>query len=149
MWTQEQRGILKITVSGKEYLLDPMPLVRRYRAGAKKVGDEAFKKGIQMMLSGEETPGVADLIMPVIRDTLQWPAFNPEENTGHLESECLIAFTQFIEWLVESKKKDETLLSSAGSTGDSAETPPTPNTAASSSAETLSNPEGPGPQQSA
>lgn len=139
MWTDEQRGILTLSVRGEVLKVDPLPMVRRYRAGVKRVGNDAFSEGLRQLLGGEETPGIADIIMPVLRDTMGWKPF---DQGGYTEQEVLIGFTQFLEWLVDSKKKDGSLPSSAGSAGDSAEIPATTNTPVSVSAGELSNPEG-------
>ena len=144
MWSEEQRGIVTIKVRGEEKKLDPMPLWRRYQAGVKRIGPEAFEKGLKMMLAGEETPDVANLCMPVITDTFGWKTFTEDSANGYTEEELLVAFTQFIEWVVQSKKKDESLPSVSGQDGASDEIQPTPSTLPSSFAEELSNPGEPG-----
>lgn len=144
MWTEEQRGILTINVRGETKKLDPMPLYRRYRAGLQRVTEEAFRKSFQDMMRGSESPGEAMIVMPVIREVFGWKSFEEDAEHGYTEEEMLVAFTQFLEWLITSKKKEESLLSSAGPAGDSAESPVTPSTAPSSFAEGLSSPAEPG-----
>lgn len=144
MWSEQERGIVTITVRGETAKLDPMPLWRRYQAGLKRVGPEAFQRGLKMMLAGEDTPDVAGLCLPVITETFNWKTFTEDSANGYTEEELLVAFTQFIEWVVQSKKKDESSPSSAGSAGDSGETPATTNTLPSSSAEALSSQDEPG-----
>lgn len=144
MWSEQERGIVTIAVRGEEKKLDPMPMWRRYQAGIKRVGPEAFKNGLNMMLTGEDSPDVASLCMPVITETFGWKTFTEDSANGYTETELLVAFTQFLDWVVESKKKDENSPSSAGSDGASDATPPTSSTLPSSSAEELSNPDDPG-----
>lgn len=149
MWTEEERGILTLKVRGETHKLDPTPLWRRYKQGLRRVTYEAFQEGLKQILRGEETPQLADLCMPVIRETLGWKSFAEDAEHGYTEEELLVAFTQFIEWLVTSKKKAESLPSSVGPAGDSVETPPSPSTAPLSSVETSSSPEEPGKLQPA
>jgi len=149
MWTEQQRQILCLEVSGKKIRLDPMPVLRRYRDATKRVGSETFSEAVKEVLSGNDTQPLISLVMPVIRETFNWKSFDEDNENGYTESEMLIAFTQFIEWMVESKKKDENLPSSAGQAGDSGEIPVTPNTAESSSAVASSNHDAPGLMQSA
>ncbi len=150
MWTTDEQEILTLNVSGKVYKYDPMPMQRRYRAAMRRVGDKAFSEGLKQMLSGTETPEVAALVMPCIKETLGWVAFDEDNEKGHTETAMIVAFTQFIEWLIESKKKEETLPSSSVLDAPStSEIAPTPSIAVLSSAETSSNPEGLGLLQSA
>lgn len=149
MWTDEERGILVLKVRGETHKIDPTPLWRRYKQGLKRVTYEAFQEGLRQILRGEETPELAALCMPVMKDTLGWKSFAEDVEHGYTEEEILVAFTQFIEWLVNSKKKGESSPSSAGPAGDSVETPPSPSTAPSSSAETSSSPAEPGSMQPA
>jgi hypothetical protein len=149
MWTDEQRGILTLTVRGESIKVDPMPFVRRYRNGQRRVGNAAFADGLKQMLSGEESLEVAALIFPVIKDTLGWPSFDEDKEKGYTQDEMMVAFTQFIEWLIDSKKKGENSPSSAGSDGASDATPAMASGAASSTTEMSSNPVVPGQPQSA
>lgn len=149
MWSEEDRGILTLRVRGETIKVDPLPLWRRYNHGLKRVTAEAFNAGLQQMLKGEETPQLADLCMPVIRETLGWKSFSEDAEKGYTEEELLVAFTQFIEWLVYSKKKVGSSPPSAGSDGASGGTPPTTSSVPSSSAGESSNPEGLGNMQPA
>jgi hypothetical protein len=142
MWNEQERKILTITVSGKVHKLDPMPLVRRYREESRKMGREVFAEAVKTVLDGEETDAMAKQVLPIMYRVIEWKPYDGE--TGYLESEVLDAFTQFLEWLVEVKKKEESSLSSVGQAGDSAGTPTTANTAGSALPETSSKAEEPG-----
>lgn len=140
MWNETERQILTITISGRTHKFDPLPLLRRYRAGVRKMGEEIFPEALQTISQGDETPELAAKFYPILYEIMGWKAFEHDEAEGYTQGEVLAGLTQFLVWLVESKKKDETLPSSVISAGDSGETPLMPNTADSSSAAPLSNP---------
>lgn len=143
MWNEEQRSILRITVSGKEHKLDPLPVIRRYRGETRKAGPEVFSEAIKKVLEGEETEELAKFVLPVIYRVLQWKPFSEDPEDGYTEREAIEGFVQFIEWLLDSKKKDESLLSSSVSDAPStSEIAATASSSSLDSAETLSNPEG-------
>jgi hypothetical protein len=149
MWNEDQRQILKIELSGRVHHLDPLPVLRRYRTGVRKMGDEIFTEALKSALEGDETPQLADAFYPILYEIMAWKPFDADNAEGYTQGEVLAGLTQFLGWLVESKKKGETSPFSAISAGDSAATPPTPSTADSSSADPSSNPEGPGSTPSA
>jgi hypothetical protein len=142
MWNEQERKILTITVSGKVHKLDPMPLVRRYREESRKMGREVFAEAVKTVLDGEETDAMAKTVLPIMYRVFEWKPYDNE--TGYLESEVLDAFTQFLEWLVELKKKEENSLSSVGPAGGSVAIPITANTAGSALPEMSSKAEEPG-----
>jgi len=138
----DDKNILKLKVNGEDRQYDPMPFVRRYRSAVKRVTQDVFSEGIQTILQGEGTQQLAEVIMPVVYETIGFKPFDHDQVNGLIEVEALNVFTQFIDWLVDSKKKDESSPSSAGPAGGSEEIPVTPSIAPLSSAETSSNPEG-------
>jgi len=144
MWNEQERKILTITVSGKVHKLDPMPLVRRYREESRKMGREIFAEAVKTVMEGEETDAMAKTVLPIMYRVLDWKPYSEDNEAGYLESEVLDAFTQFLEWLVELKKKGENSPSSAGPAGDSAEIHDTKSIAVSASPEVSSKVEEPG-----
>jgi hypothetical protein len=149
MWNEDQRQILKIEISGRVLNLDPLPVLRRYRAGVRKMGDEIFTEALKTALEGDETPQLAEAFYPILYEIMAWKPFDTDQEHGYTQGEVLAGVTQFLSWLVESKKKGETSPSSATSAGASDATLPTPSIADSSSAGPSSNPEGPGSTPSA
>lgn len=149
MWNEEQRQILTVTVGGRAHKLDPMPVLRRYRAAVRKVGETAFAAGLESVLKGEDTPEGAAILFPLLYGVMDWPSLQDDPEKGYTESEVLDGVSQFLAWIVESKKKAENSPSSVPSAGDSDAIPATPSIADSSSAEALSNPEGLGQPTSA
>jgi hypothetical protein len=144
MWNDTERNILTIVVSGKVHTLDPLPVLRRYREENRKMGGAIFADAVKEVLNGEETVALASTVLPMMGRVLDWKPFDPEAKEGYLEAEIINGFTQFLEWLIESKKKGENSQSSAGLAGDSGATPTTASIAVSSSAEASSKAEGPG-----
>ncbi|HQR07032.1 MAG TPA: hypothetical protein PLN21_09430 [Gemmatales bacterium] len=144
MWNEHERKILTVVTSGKAHKLDPMPLVRRYREESRKMGREIFAEAVKTVLEGEETDAMAKTVLPIMYRVLDWKPFSEDSENGYLESEVLEAFTQFLEWLVDLKKKEENSPSSAGQAGGSEETQATASIAVSSSAEASSKAEEPG-----
>ena len=145
MWADEERRILHLTIAGDKHRLDPMPMLRRYRLAVKKIGSEAFQSALQQITSGGEAADTAAaLVLPVVKEALQFPTFAEDAEKGYTEEELLTAFVQFLEFMATSKKKDASLPSSAGSAGDSAETQPTTNISDLSSAATLLSQDAPG-----
>lgn len=145
MWNENQRQILTLDVGGKTHKLDPLPVLRRYRAGVARMGEAAFRAGLEQLMRGEETPQLATVQLPILYEIMGWTPYAADPEGGYLEGELLSGFTQFLEWVVDSKKKGETSPPSAPSAGPSDATPPTTSTSLSSSAGTSSTPEEPGP----
>lgn len=142
MWNEEQRQILKIEVAGRKHVMDPMPVIRRYRQETLRVGPEIFREAIVKVMDGEDTVELSRMVMPVVYQTMGWKTFEEDPEHGYMEREALEGFTQFIEWLIDSKKKDEILPSSSATGGVLEETPLTQSISGSTSAEASSNPEG-------
>lgn len=142
MWNEEQRQIVTITVGGRAHKLDPLPVLRRYRAAVRKIGETAFAAALESVLKSEDTPEGAAILFPLLYDVMGWPSLQADPEKGYTEGEVIEGVSQFLAWVVESKKKAENSPFSAPSAGDSDATPVTGNIADSSSAEASSNPEG-------
>lgn len=110
------------------------------------MGPEVFGEAVKKVIDGDDNEQLARAVLPVIYKTLDWPAFADDAEKGYTEKEAIEGFAQFIEWLIDSKKKDESSPSSSASDAPSTSgTAPTESTAGSSSAEASSNPGEPGP----
>src|SRR5689334_15615776 len=107
MWNEEQRQILTVTVVGRTHKLDPLPMHRRFVSGVRKMGDAAFNEALQQLIKGDISPDLARMVLPILYAVMNWPSYEQDQEKGYTEGEVIIGFTQFLDWLVDSKKKAE------------------------------------------